>query len=55
MFLCQVTLGIGLVLNSKLVMLHKCLRYLTKVNVSQAGACEVDGTLSRAKLYIYIE
>ena len=45
------TLGIGLVPYSNLVMLHKCLRNLTKVNVSQAGACEVDGTLSRAKLY----
>ena len=30
---------------------NKGLRYLTEVNVSQAGACEVDGTLSRVKLY----
>ena len=28
-----------------------CNKGLTEVNVSQAGACKVDGTLSRAELY----
>ena len=31
--------------------LNKGLRYLTEVNVSQAGTCAVDGTLSRTELY----
>ena len=37
--------------SAKAQFFDKGLRYLTEVNVSLAGACAVDGTLSRAELY----